>query len=159
MGKRLREVSHRMEFDCDIMITDPTYVSGGWGSWVPDGISRDTIYGDWGCTVYDMTRSRRRTPTGDEPELGEFCADAGLVCVCPLAAAEEAGGEALAALRERAPWCFTVIRGFKGTVEFRVYDETYKYGRKTCVCSCLEVHGKGTRDGSPFKFIGLQTSL
>ena len=166
MVKKMVEVSHRVEFDGDIMITDPVYVCSDWMRGVPGGIVRDTIYGDWGCTAYDMTGHRRRTPHGDETKLGSFCADSGMVCVCPLETAEACGGEKLAVLRERAPWCFTVIRGFKGTVEFRVYDETYKYRDKSHAGGlveahgrCLEVHGHGTRNGETFRFIGLQTSL
>ena len=93
MGKKMVEVSHQVEFDGDIMITDPVYVCSDWMRGVPGGIVRDTIYGDWGCTAYDMTGNRRRTPHGDEPKLGNFCADSGMVCVCPLETAEACGGE------------------------------------------------------------------
>ena len=38
-------------------------------------ISEDTLYGDWSCKTYE---------TGSNKELGEFCADAGMVCVLLL---------------------------------------------------------------------------
>ena len=37
--------------------------------------TKETIYGDWSCTVYEFPYGR---------ELGKFCADAGLVTVIPL---------------------------------------------------------------------------
>ena len=86
--------SQPMEFDGDIIITDPCYIiraehhgttpvtQDDWAACrygvqmealgICHSMTRDTLYGDWGCTVFDLD-------TGEE--IGEFCADAGLVSV------------------------------------------------------------------------------
>lgn len=86
--------SRSMEFDGDIIITDPCYiiraehhgtksltdddwVACDYGSnmevlGIHNYMTRDTLYGDWSCTVYN---------TDTREAIGEFCADAGLVSV------------------------------------------------------------------------------
>lgn len=78
------------EFDGDIIITDPCYIirnengitKNDWhyceyGEYmerlgIKNYLTHDTIYGDWGCTVFDSDTKK---------PLGHFCADAGLVSV------------------------------------------------------------------------------
>lgn len=78
------------EFDGDIIITDPCYIirnengitKNDWhyceyGEYmerlgIKNYLTHDTIYGDWGCTVFDSDTKK---------PLGRFCADAGLVSV------------------------------------------------------------------------------
>lgn len=78
-----------MKFKGDIIITDPCYLGGSKDFWrQPDvniftgnGINKygftsyiwkDTIYGDWSCETIN---------TDTNEVIGNFCADAGLVCV------------------------------------------------------------------------------
>ena len=78
------------EFDGDIIITDPCYIirneneitENDWhycecGEYmerlgIKNYLTHDTIFGDWGCTVFDSDTKK---------PLGHFCADAGLVSV------------------------------------------------------------------------------
>ena len=75
------------EFDGDIIITDPCYIirneneltENDWhycecGEYmerlgIKNYLTHDTIFGDWGCTVFDLDTKK---------PLGHFCADAGL---------------------------------------------------------------------------------
>lgn len=66
-------------------------------------LTHDTIYGDWGCTVFDSDTKK---------PLGRFCADAGLVSVFLL-------HEVLAYnpnfnYHLERPWTTTIIPDFKG---------------------------------------------
>ena len=74
-----------MEFDGDIIITDPCYIMKEDDDWatcaygedmealgITHYMTRDTLYGDWSCTTFD---------TDTKEAIGEFCADAGLVSV------------------------------------------------------------------------------
>ena len=119
--------SEPMEFDGDIIITDPCYVARG-DDWDRCGygyemeilginhyMTRDTIYGDWSCTVYSTKKTggkKRRE------KIGEFCADAGLVSVFLLSEVFEydPGFD----YHVTRPWTTTLIRDFKGTVQFVV---------------------------------------
>ncbi len=69
-----------------------------------DGLIASTIYGDWGCTVYKEE---------DDTVLGEFCADAGLVCVMY----EEDVLRLNPRFKENyGGWCHTLIENFDGEV-------------------------------------------
>lgn len=79
--------SEPVHFDGDIVITDPCYIvrDGDWETCnygadmasvgLPHSIVRDTLYGDWSCTVFSEN---------DRSIIGNFCADAGLVGVFDL---------------------------------------------------------------------------
>lgn len=127
-----------MEFNGDILITDPCYITKTHDDWLTCdcgsnmekfGISHymtgDTLYGDWSCTTYNLDTKEK---------IGEFCADAGLVSVFLL-------DEVLAYnpdfdWYESRPWTTTLIKDFKGTVEFVVkyqdgyYKDETKYHKK-----------------------------
>lgn len=84
----------KMEFDGDIIITDPCYIiraahhgtppltDNDWAACnyennmevlgIHNYMTRDTIYGDWSCTVCN---------TDTNKPIGKFCADTGLVSV------------------------------------------------------------------------------
>lgn len=80
--------SELMEFDGDIIITDPCYITKNddWSKCdygehmealgLHNYICRDTMYGDWSCTTFN---------SDTDEKLGEFCADAGMVAVFDLA--------------------------------------------------------------------------
>lgn len=93
-----------------------------------DTIVCGTLYGDWSCTTYQITSDPKEIKTiedldklaemeegKDKYPIGEFCADAGMVCVVD---AEE--------LKKFNPYffewalfhkhCVTAIRNFTGTV-------------------------------------------
>lgn len=163
-------------FDGDIIITDPCYIirnkngmtKNDWhyckyGEYmgrlgIKNYLTHDTIYGDWGCTVFD---------SDTEKPLGRFCADAGLVSVFLLE-------EVLAYNPEfnyhvEKPWTTTVIPNFKGTVQIEVvkltgtYEKDSEYWKAgdTWEDYCVHVvgHGVDKKTGKPINFISHQTSL
>jgi len=139
--------SKLMYFDGDIIITDPCYMCRDddhdyeeFENSLSRYMERDTLYGDWSCTVYNPDTHEK---------LGEFCADSGMVAV---------------ALREEVlkynptyvgkSWTETVIENFKGTVQFvvtRIGDNDYS----------VHVVGRGinTITGEPINFISYQTGF
>ena len=130
------------EFDGDIIITDPCY----------------TIYGDWGCTVFDSDTKK---------PLGRFCADAGLVSVLLL-------DEVLAYnpnfnYHLERPWTTTIIPDFKGAIQIEVVRETGTYEKDSEYWKAGETwedylvrvvgHGVNKKTGKAINFISKQTSL
>lgn len=128
-----------MKFKGDIIITDPCYIirknSDDWtkcgcGDFmenlgIKNYLCRDTIYGDWSCTTFNLDTKK---------EIGKFCADAGLVAVFLL-------DEVLAYnpdfdWYESKPWTTTLIRDFDGDIEMKVihiegiYDEDTEWYEK-----------------------------
>lgn len=177
--------SEPMEFDGDIIITDPCYVvraehhgtkpiteddweACNYGSemevfGIHNYMTRDTIYGDWSCTVYN---------TDTEKKIGSFCADAGLVSVFLL-------DEVLKYNPDfdwdyTKPWTTTLIENFKGTVQFIVLEQERMhkndfihggnvYWRKGDRYTEYEVqvvgHGINKTTGVPINFVGKQTGF
>lgn len=162
--------SEPQEFDGDIIITDPCYVARdsdwdedacGYGSemqrlGLDHSMTRDTLYGDWGCTVYDDN-------TGGK--LGEFCADAGMVGVFLL-------DEVLAYnpsfdYHKEKDWTTTWIKDFKGTVQFVVEYDCGVFGEDSDYAgqpwedySVVVVgHGVNKMTGERIDFRSKQTSL
>lgn len=166
------DVSHR--FDGDIIITDPCYLLAGmsdekheeiWNK-VCDSISGEraivdfgvyadlgmkpnmvgnTIYGDWGCSVFDAEYNK----------IGGFCADAGLWCVVPYDAAIKFN-PALEGWIKSHSWCAAVIKDFHGDVHAVVQeggvdpDDGDEYEP--------EIHLEGVSDGKTV-FFTAQTSF
>ena len=163
------------EFDGDIVITDPCYIretdrSFDWDereSLMKDiGLISRTFYGDWGCTVFRTGEDSKVGFIGSEcEEIGNFCADAGLVCVLDLRDARKLAPDIDKWIAEH-DWCATVIRGFKGKVRLMTmttkrWMKDWKDERKRIVYDDVElrVRGDGTKDGEPFCFESYQTSL
>ncbi len=168
--------SEPVEFDGDIIITDPCYVIRSENEMTPDDwgasgygenmgalgithyMSRDTLYGDWGCTVYD-------TDSGEE--IGEFCADAGMVSVMLLDDVLRYNP----AFDYHLVKCWTTawIEDFKGTVQFVVTEHsgTYEYDSEFHKAGDkwfdyhVEVvgHGINKKTGKPINFVCKQTEL
>lgn len=150
-----------MEFDGDIIITDPCYIIReeaddleyeiaesetdisryGFTSYM----KRSTLYGDWTCTTYD-TRTGR--------ELGHFAADGGMVGVFLLDEVQRYNP--LYKINEGS-WCVTCIKDFKGIVEFKVEKVVYDWGDIEEVR--VYGHGINKKTGEPIEFIGKQTNL
>lgn len=172
--------SEKVEFDGDIIITDPCYImrakhhgttpitEDDWAACnygenmedlgMKNFMTRDTIYGDWGCTVYN---------TDTKESIGEFCADAGLVSVFLLDEVLRYNPD-FNYHKERA-WTTTLIHDFKGTVQFvvereeGVYDEDTEYHKKGEKWEDYSVHvvghGVNKRTGEPINFRSTQTGL
>lgn len=138
--------------ESDIVITDPCYIC----EWLK-GISssRDTIYGDWSCSVYECKKGK--FPKNGTKPFGSFCADSGEVCVedirnCPKKS------KILDWVKSHE-WCATVIPNFKGTVEYKIRTDYYAANAKWNPDESLIVCGYGTKDGKPFAFTTAQTGL
>ena len=121
-------------------------------------MTRDTLYGDWSCTTYNLDTK--------EP-IGSFCADAGLVSVFLLDEVMKYNPDYKDVKDNR--WCVTCIRDFKGTVEFRVehlegtYEETTEYHKAgdKWEDNVVKVYGHGVNKvtGEPINFVGTQTGF
>ena len=136
-----------MHFDGDIIITDPCYMRRDddhdyeeLGNSLTQYMERDTLYGDWSCTVYNSDTREK---------LGEFCADSGIVAVVLR---EEVLKYNPAYVGES--WTETVIENFKGTVQF-VVTETGNDDYS------VHVVGKGINKttGELINFISYQTGF
>lgn len=160
-----------MEFDGDIIITDPCYIMREDDDWatcsygedmealgIVHYMTRDTLYGDWSCTTFD---------TDTKEAIGKFCADAGLVSVFLLDEVLKYNPYYKDHLKNK--WTVTWIKDFKGTVEFVVkhiegyYEEDTDYWKKGDYWEdyALEVVGHGINKvtGKPINFVGKQTGL
>ena len=127
-------------------------------------MTRDTLYGDWSCTTYDLNTKK---------PIGEFCADAGLVSVISLDEVLKYNPEFDYHLNRT--WTTTWIKDFKGTVQFVVKeviwhrdddyirtDGSYAWHKgDKAVDYEVEVvgHGINKTTGEPIDFIGTQTGL
>ena len=172
--------SQPMEFDGDIIITDPCYIiraehhgttpvtQDDWAACrygermealgIRHYMTRDTLYGDWGCTVFDLDSGE---------EIGEFCADAGLVSV--FLSEEVLRYNPDFDWHKTKPWTTALIPDFKGTVQFvveraeGVYETTttcHKAGEKWEDYTVHVVgHGVNKKTGAPINFRSEQTSL
>ena len=171
-----RYLDIKMEFDGDIIITDPCYImrekneltENDWAACdygdnmealgITHYMTRDTLYGDWSCTTFD---------TDTKEAIGEFCADAGLVSVFLLDEVLKYNPEFDYHLNRE--WTTTWIKDFKGTIEFVVKEikylcdwdsTTYKKGEEITDYA-LEVIGHGINKvtGEAINFVGKQTGL
>ena len=169
--------SEPVEFDGDIIITDPCYIvkrgdkdadEDDWDrcdygySMEELGIShymaRNTMYGDWSCTTFNSDTK--------EP-IGEFCADVGMVAVFLLDEVLEYNPEFDYHINR--PWTTTLVKNFKGSVQFVVTEETGEYendsewwkkGDKWKEYNVQVVgHGVDKTTGKPLNFASRQTGL
>ena len=165
-----------MEFDGDIIITDPCYImreineltKDDWAACnygsemealgITHYMTRDTLYGDWSCTTFN---------TDTKKVIGDFCADAGLVSVFLLEEVLKYNPEFDYHLNRE--WSTTWIKDFKGTVKFVVkhtegyYEEDTSYYKKGDYWEdyFVEVVGHGINKvtGEPINFVGKQTGF
>lgn len=158
-------------FDGDIIITDPCYIIRDDDGWersnhgdnmeaigIHNHITHDTLYGDWSCTTFNSDTKEK---------IGEFCADAGRVSVLLLDEVMKYNPEFDYHINK--PWTTTLIKDFRGVVEFvvvheeGVYEHTtnwYKKGEHWEDDS-LRVIGKGINKstGRDLNFIAFQTGF
>ena len=157
-----------VNFDGDVLITDPCYImndeDNGRDDWtycnygsdmeklgITTYITNDTIYGDWSCHMYD---DKKR-------EVGRFCADAGLVSIIDLKQALEYNEKGVYELISKQTWCATVITNFKGTGQVKVKEVTYTYDGEehTDYEAYVELIGIDKSTGNKVHFISQQTGL
>lgn len=91
-------------------------------------ICRDTLYGDWSCTTYN---------SDTHEELGEFCADGGMVGVFLLDEVLKYNPDFNYHI-ERL-WTTTLIKNFDGEIDFEVIHTEGVYEDDT------KFHSKGDR--------------
>ena len=122
-----------------IIITDPCYVvkDEDWSKCAygdhlevlgfSNFISKTTLYGDWSCTTFNMTKDDIKEVI-DNPDhindknflsLGKFCADAGMVCVLNFDDVVKYNPEFPKWVLEHS-WCVTVIPHFDGEIKYCV---------------------------------------
>lgn len=167
--------SEPKHFSGDIIITDPGYIipdekfkRDDWHKCdcgremevlgIHNYMTRDTLYGDWSCTTYNMDTK--------EP-IGSFCADAGLVSVFHLDEVLAYNPQYENELSKK--WTVTLIRDFEGEVQFVVKMETGQYDYDTKWWKVgdvwedyvVQVIGRGVnkKTGEPINFITSQTGL
>lgn len=164
--------SELVEFDGDIIITDPCYIiKDGSDDWercnygenmellgFSKYITKRTLCGDWSCTTYN---------TDNNQAIGAFSADTGLVSVFLLDEILKYNPEYKAHIESK--WTTTWIRDFKGKVQIivthseGVYSETTEYHSEgdTWEDFSVEVVGHGVNKitGQPINFIGCQTGF
>ena len=147
-----------MEFDGDIIITDPCYLSHNMSnderrkfeccdisSHGIIGIESNTYYGDWSCTTFVPET---------KVKLGEFCADAGMVCVADLVSVLKFNPKYNDHLEK--PWCATWIKNFKGTVRIAI-DENKE--RWPAYIVHVVGYGVNKETGETIEFDTVQTGL
>ncbi len=131
-----------MKFKGDIIITDPCYIVPNDTDWckcnygknmevlgIYNCISESTIYGDWGCTTYNIGD---RNPFDVIKELeggvylpsylksiGKFCADAGMVGVFNLEEVAKYNPDIYIWIIKH-PWCVTTIPDFEGEIKYMI---------------------------------------
>lgn len=158
---RIWEDMDHMLLKGDIVITDPCYLCKEWGkreeviAWIKRrGLVSQTFYGDWGCTVFRVDKNSFPGHVHENMSMpmGDFTADAGLVCVMKLSDALELRPDFEEWLKERM-YCATIIRGFDGTVSFwaRKQRRWYMFNGKRQYYTDTELHvrGSGHIDGCP----------
>lgn len=121
-------------------------------------MTRDTLYGDWSCTTFNLDTQEK---------IGSFCADAGLVSVFLLDDILKYNPNF--DYHKERDWTTTWIRDFKGTVQFIVvrtegeYKETTKYHKKGEKWEDYSVevvgHGINKKTGELINFVGKQTGF
>ena len=140
-----------MKFKGSIIITDPCYIvkDDDWDEHVDticfdDGnldcigfennICNSTLYGDWSCTTFSAHKSNpkelRTKYLNEDCETpfiyGQFCADAGMVCVCYVTDVMKYNPEFFT---KYGKWYYTLIPDFDGEIEYCVEnDEAFIIG-------------------------------
>lgn len=156
-----------MEFNGDIIITDPCYLSVNMTNeerrnfdctcminYGIIGIESDTYYGDWDCSTFD----RLSFDENDCPKLiGKFCADSGMVCVADLRSVLRFNPKYDYHIKK--DWTATLIRNFKGTVRIKI--DLANGGNEIYPAYSASVIGNGVsiKTGEPIEFYTRQTGL
>lgn len=147
-----------MDFNGDIVITDPCYLSANMPkekcrdfecTRISDygivGVESDTYYGDWSCTTFASTIKAK---------LGNFCADSGMVCVADLNSVLEFNPNF--DYHKTKDWTTTLIKDFKGTVSIKITKNKEEW--PAYIISVVG-HGVNIKTGEPIDFYTEQTGL
>lgn len=128
-----------------IIITDPCYImlddmdDDFIQNKLTDYIWEATLYGDWGCTTFELKDKSQNKYYSDltghdvKPKaLGRFCADSGQVGVFLLEEVLKFNPEFNKWIEDH-DWCVTVIKDFDGEIEYCIteedeYEEAYIRG-------------------------------
>lgn len=149
-----------MEFDGDIIITDPCYLRRKDDNNFDDsdlekygihGISSQTFYGDWSCHTFDAIN---KDENGDPKILGKFCADGGIVCVADLNSVLKYNPDF--DYHKTKDWTTTLIKDFKGTVSIKITKNKEEW--PAYIVSVVG-HGVNTKTGEPIDFYTGKTGL
>ena len=129
----------------DIIITDPCYIfdhekKDYYEEDIEGMIWKSNYYGDWSCTTFEEDLE-----TGEKKPIGQFCADAGTVCIATIDA-ETLNLELLKNLDDR---CYTRINNFTGKASIEFIPEWNDY----------HIVLVGEIDGKKVKFVSCQTGL
>ena len=149
-----------MEFDGDIIITDPCYLRRKDDNKFNDhkfdehgihGISAQTFYGDWSCHTFD---SINKDKDGNQKVLGQFCADGGMVCVADLSTVLKYNPDFN--FHKEKDWTTTWVKNFKGIVTIKIDENEQEWP-----AYIVHVVGKGVdkETGEPIEFDTRQTGL
>ena len=155
-----------MKFDGDILITDPCYLSMNMprdarnrfdceimNDYGIEGIESVTHYGDWSCATYDRLN---KDDNGNDKQIGEFCSDSGMVCVCDLESVLKFNPQFDCHVNN--PRIVTWIKNFKGTARIKI---TEKMGKDHYLYYVVSIVGRGKdkETGAPIKFYTKQTGF
>ena len=163
------EDSKPIHFSGDIIITDPCYLMNkksdrdDWGFCscgyelnkleFTKYLQRDTIIGDWSCTVFDIEDNSKI--------YGHFCADSGEVCVVLAEEAFNYNPDFEKEYLKDRDWCATIIKDFEGDIYFRIDEDKFMYEGKECVDYDVKVvlDGINKKTGEPIHLISSQTGF
>ena len=162
------------DYDGDVVITDPCYLCHGvdkgetesgkgerWWEFAHKvlgggGLMSTTFYGDWGCSVYKKsTNALGDVDTRKRNIIGNFCADAGMVCVVHLKDVLAYNPKFEEEFAKAHDWCVAIIRGFKGRIS--LWCKRREEGVYSIVD--LRILGDGEKDSKPFYFEAFQTEM
>ena len=159
------EDSKSVHFSGDIIITDPCYLmnkKSDRDDWefcncgyelnklgFTKYLQRDTIIGDWSCTVFDIKDNSKI--------YGHFCADSGEVCVVLAEEAFNYYPDFEKEYLEDRDWCATIIKDFEGDIYFRIDEDKFMYEGKECIDYNVKVvlegvNKKNRRTNTPYIF-------
>lgn len=166
----------------DYIVTDPCYLERHDGSgirWWDNAFSeampsmhmRDTLYGDWGCSIFRLEKGEELDALPDEERIGaaygRFCADAGEVCIVRLDEATRYNPEFAAQLAadtgDDPLGCryAAVIENFEGRGRFEVVEEEYEYNGKPVqeYSLIIVLEGRDTASGEYRRYESRQTGF
>ena len=171
----------------DYIVTDPCYIelkepdvglpqpprwwSDEFAQAMPSLRQRNTMYGDWGCTMFDVSGKELDDMDDDERQkaiVGYFCADAGQVCIVRADEVRAYNESFLNQLEkdlsaEGNEVCnyACLIRDFEGRGSFEVRETVYeldgenRFGYDVVVV----LEGKNSRTGENVRYESRQTFL
>ncbi len=133
-------------FEGDLIITDPCYLMPDgvfgerWNGLWDDleemletkGFIRDTICGDWSCTVFD---------TDFKNPIGKFCADGGMVCVALLEDVLKFNPKFDYHLNRE--WTTAWLKDFHGDIRMTVSEDHYEYDGEDYTDHLVRIEGRG----------------